>query len=523
MTYQVPVVTSLLPPLAVAIPVCTGLLILLVGKRSEQLRNRLSIAAVAATNVIALSMLPGVLKGSIFKAHLMQITPRIHQTPSIWLHMRVDPVGLLFALTAATLWLLATVYSLGYMRDEHARTRYFAFLLLCLGWTLGVAFAGNLLTLFIFYELFSISTYPLIIHEQTLEAVQAARKYIVYILIGGSFILFSIVYTFSLANSQTLMKTGIFPAGIDFRILSILFATFIIGFGVKAAIMPLHGWVPDAHPAAPAPASALLSGVMVAAGAFGIIRVIYNVFGTQLLKQLGVGVLLAYFVCATIIISSLIALDQDNLKRRLAYSTIGQISYIVMGTALLTDVGAQGALIHIANHAFMKGTLFLCAGVIIKQLGKRNISEMKGIASRLPVTMTAFSIAALGMIGVPPLAGFISKWYLGIGALDAGEPLMVVVLLTSSLIGAAYFLPIIYTAFFQESEEKLKVTAKRAHQKLRPVALSEDSPFSLKEAPLSMLLPIIIGALYTVIFGVFAATGGLPLSLAKAAVKLFLK
>jgi multicomponent Na+:H+ antiporter subunit D len=492
-----------------------------VARKSERLRNTLTFAGAATAALVTLSMIPGVLNGVTYKAHLMQMTPRILQTPSIWLHLRVDPVGILFALTAATLWLLATVYSFGYMKDSHAKTRYYAFLLLCLGWTLGVAFAGNLLTLFIFYELFSISSYPLIIHEETPEAIQAAKKYIVYILIGGSFILFSIVYTFSLANSQTLVRTGVFPAGINSRTLCILFTTYIIGFGVKAAIMPLHGWVPDAHPAAPAPASALLSGVMVAAGAFGIIRVIYNVFGTELLRQMGICTPLAFVVSATIIISSLIALDQDNLKRRLAYSTIGQISYIIMGTALLTPVGAHGALIHIANHAFMKGTLFLCAGVIIKQLGIRNISEMKGIASKLPITMTAFSIAALGMIGVPPLAGFISKFYLGIGSLNAGEPFMVVVLLVSSFLGAAYFLPIIYTAFFQQPDKEKNT--RRNSRRNAALATADDPPSGSAEAPVSMLVPIAIGAAYTVVFGIFAATGGLPLSLAKAAVRMFLK
>jgi len=504
------VVTSPIPPIVVGIPLISVILVFFAGQKSEELRDRLVIGATGITLLLVASMLPNSLRGVIFNAYLFRMTPLI------WMHFRTDQLGLLFGLTVATLWFLAAIYSLAYMRDEHAKTRYYCFLLLCLTWTLGLAFAGNLFTFFIFYELFSFSTYPLIIHEQTREALSAGKKYIIYILIGGAFVLFGIVSTYYLAGSETLAKTGILPIKYDFKILRLLFWCFIAGFGVKAAIMPLHGWVPDAHPAAPSPFSALLSGVMVTAGAFGILRVIYNVFGTILVRQLGVGLPLGYLASITIIVASIIALDQDNLKRRLAYSTIGQMSYIVLGASLLTPEGAWGSMIHIANQAFMKGTMFLCAGIIIKQTGKRNISEMQGIGSQLPLTMGAFTIAALGMIGTPPLSGFVSKWLLGIGSLAADKPIFIVVLLISALLNAAYFLPIIYIAFFGEAHEEEALPAAETEVNWQVIPTKT-------EASWLMLAPIIIGSMLVVIHGLVAAAPPLPLSLAQVAVRFLLK
>ncbi len=332
-------------------------------------------------------------------------------------------------LRPSVLWLLALVYSAGYMADGHKLGRYYAFFMLCLGWTMGVAYAGNLLTFLIFYELFSIMTYPLVVHEETPAAMAAGLKYIIYILIGGSFVLLGVVATFFLAGEQTLTVGGLLDSGMDRMTLLVIFWCFMVGFGVKAAIVPLHGWVPDAHPAAPAPFSAVLSGVMVAAGAFGITRVFHYVFGVELIAELGVAPLLAALASVTVIFAAILAVNQDNLKRRLAYSTISQMGYVTLGIALLGEQAVTGSLVHITNHAFMKGTLFLCAGLLIKRAGIHNVSEMAGVAKRLPVTMAAFAVATLGMIGVPPLAGFVSKWYLGLGMLEVDEPLYLIVLL----------------------------------------------------------------------------------------------
>lgn len=507
-------IASSLPAIAVAVPAVTAGLIFFIGEKNDKLRSGLSVAAALASLVTVLAMLPASLKGHVFGLHMMHIIPKI------WLYFRVDQLGVLFAIVTAALWVLATIYSIGYMKDEHAKTRYYSFLLLCLAWTLGVGLAGNLFTLLIFYELFSISTYPLIVHEGNVEAMAAGKKYIIYILIGGSIVLFSIVLTYFLANTMSLGEPGILSLKSGRVVLITLFWCYILGFGVKGAIMPLHAWVPDAHPIAPSPFSALLSGVMVAAGAYGIMRTVYNVFGVRLIEQLGVGMIAGYFVCFTIIVSSLFAIEQDNLKRRLAYSTIGQMSYIILGTVLVTTHAAWGGMVHIANHAFMKGTLFLCAGIIIKQLGKRNISEMRGIGKKIPITMTAFTIAALGMIGTPPLAGFVSKWYLALGSLDADSIFFVVILLLSSLLGAVYFLPIIYTAFFQspKDEEDKDNSSEKSHHKEE----DEDSE-GFKEAPWVMVVPVIIGAIGVIVLGLFSWTPGLPLSLAKAAADIFIK
>ncbi|MEW6188775.1 MAG: proton-conducting transporter membrane subunit [Actinomycetota bacterium] len=510
-------VISVIPVLVVVVSFFSAVIILSFGNRSEKLREWTAVFATLFAFSLSFLMLPGSLKGIIYKCYIL------HMTPRIWLHFRVDGLSIVFALTAALLWVLATVFSLGYMKGEHALTRYYGFLILCLTWTMGIGFAGNLLTLFIFYELLSVSSYPVIAHEETPEALAAGKKYIIYVLVGGTFILLGIVLTFYLANSQTLTKTGILSIKHGYNTLIILFTSFVVGFGVKAAIMPLHGWVPDAHPAAPAPASALLSGVLVCAGCYGIMRVIYNVFGTQLLKQLGFGTILAYVAAATIIIASIIALDQDNLKRRLAYSTIGQMSYIILGTILLTPSSAIGGMVHIANHGLMKATLFLCSGVIIKGVKKRNISEMRGIGYVLPITMACFAVASLGMMGCPPLAGFISKWMLCVGGFEAGKPIFVVVLLISSLLCAAYLLPVVYTAFFGKTKEEIEAL-KEAHARGEETHLEERRiQLETQSVSWTMLVPIMVGTMCVVLLGFGSMIHWLALPLSRVAVRLLLK
>lgn len=499
------ILNSLVLALVIFVPIISAIAIIVTGEENKKLINKLAFFCVSIVFLLLLIVMSAFLKGTIFKIYLVLMVSHI------WMHFRVDTLGLVFAMTSATLWLLVTIYSFGYMKNERSLTRYYVFLLLNLSWIMGVAFAGNLFTLFVFYELLSLSSYPLIVHEETPEALYAGKKYLIYILTGGVFIFFAIVFTYYLTGSQTLAGTGLLSLKYGLQALSLIFASFVIGFGLKAAIMPFHGWVVDAHPAAPSPASALLSGAMVNTGAFGIMRVVFNVFGVSLVKELGFGIIVAYIASFTIIAASLLAIEQDNLKRRLAYSTIGQVSYMILGTILLTPSAIVGGIIHIVNHAFMKGVLFLCAGVIIKQTGKKNISQMQGIGRQFPITMGAFFIAALGMIGTPPLAGFVSKWFLGVGALEAKEPVFIGVLLLSALLGAIYFLPIIYIAFFQKPDAKTEKT--------------QVSPLSreLQEVPLSMLVPIMAGTACIVIFGLFALAPALPLSLAKITVKSFLK
>ncbi len=491
-------VASIVPPLAVLLPLVGGALVLPLGRISSRARAIGLTVICIATAGLALSLVPGILDGKTYETYLLQLTP------DIWMHLRVDALGALFGATVACLWLLALIYSVGYMADEHRLGRYYSFFMLCLGWTMGVAYAGNLLTFLIFYELFSILTYPLVVHEETPEAMAAGTKYIVYILIGGSLVLLAIVFTFFVAGEHAFAVGGMLSTEIDRTQLMVIFWCFMAGFGVKAALVPLHGWVPDAHPAAPAPFSAVLSGVMVAAGTFGIARVILQVFGVELVRELGVAPYLAGIASLTVIFAAVLAINQDNLKRRLAYSTISQMGYVILGIALLGSEATTGALVHISNHAFMKGTLFLCAGLLIKRAGIRNVSEMNGAARRMPVTMAAFTVATLGMIGTPPLAGFVSKWYLGLGMLHVDQPLYLIVLIGGALLAAIYLLPIVYVAYFKKSSD----------------AVTEGDT-SRREAPWSMLVPVILGATLVVVLGLAAAVPGLPLSLARQAAQTF--
>ncbi len=492
--------SSTAPVFAVLLPIAGAMLAPILGRTSRSARNVVLVVACAVTAALAFSFVPATMTGEIREAYLLRVTPQI------WLHLRVDALGVLFGATVAGLWVLVLVYSLSHMADSHRLNRFYAFLMLCLGCMMGVAYAGNLLTFLIFYELFSILTYPLIVHDETPAALAAGTKYIVYILIGGSLVLVGVVFTYFVAGDQTLTAGGLLGSETDVGVLRAIFWCFIAGFGVKAAIVPLHGWVPDAHPAAPAPFSAVLSGVMVAAGTFGIARVVFQVFGIEILTHLGVMPYVAAFAAFTVFFAAVLAVSEDGIKRRLAYSTISQMGYVTLGIALLGAGAAVGALVHITNHAFMKGALFLCAGLLSKRAGIRSVSEMAGVARRMPWTMAAFSLASLGMIGTPPLAGFISKWYLGLGILDAGQPFYLAVLLGGSLIAAVYLLPIIYSAYFRE-----------------PPSSSAERDDTESEAPAGMLVPTIVASLMTLALGLAATVPGSPLSLAQLAVDAFFR
>ena len=490
---------SFLPPLLFLLPILGAILTVPLQRISARARD-LGLAVVcAAVAALAIVLAAGTASGATYETLLLQLTP------DIWMYFHVGTMGALFGVTVSVLWLLALVYSWGYMKDGHRPARYYAFFMLCLGWTMGVAYAGNLLTFLIFYELFSILTYPLVVHEETPEAMAAGTKYIIYILIGGTLVLLAIVLTFFAAGDQTLTTGGILTADMGTTRLLAIFWCFIVGFGVKAALVPLHGWVPDAHPAAPAPFSAVLSGVMVAAGSFGMMRVVFQVFGVELLHELDVMQYLTWIAGFTVIFAAVLAVNQDDLKRRLAYSTISQMAYVVLGLSLLNVDSTIGALVHITNHAFMKGALFLCAGLFIKRLGVRRVSQLDGAAKRMPVTAAAFALAALGMIGTPPLSGFVSKWYLGLGLLEADKPLLLIVLLGGALMAAIYLLPIVYRMYFRE-----------------PVLTSEDKIAEEgREAPATMLAPLVVASIITVLLGLGAALDWMPAALARMAAEAF--
>lgn len=475
---QLEVIQSIKPFLAVAISMAAAILILLTG-RNKDIREMWTIIASIGKFSIVFSMLPDVISGKIIEFTLAGLSPQI------LLQFRVDAFGIFFALLSSGLWIVTSIYSIGYMRGlrEHAQTRYFFCFAIALSATMGIAFAGNLLTFFIFYEILTIATYPLVLHKESKEAIVAGRKYLAYTLTGGVFLLFSIGMTYSLAGSLNFVPGGFLAQKGSAEVLRILFITFILGCGVKAAFIPVHEWLPTAM-IAPTPVSALLHAVaVVKAGVFGVLRIVCFVFGPELLLELNLWIILAYFASITIVVASMYALAQDNLKRRLAYSTISQLSYIVLGAALLSPSALTGGILHIANHAFTKITLFFCAGAIYVKTHKENISELDGIGRQMPVTMGAFAVGAMGLVGIPPINGFISKWYLGLGSLEAHEIFFLFVLLVSSLLNVAYFFPIIYNSFFKLEKSSFKN--------------------KIDEASPAILLPIVVTALFSIFYGIF--------------------
>jgi multicomponent Na+:H+ antiporter subunit D len=437
---------SLRPLLAVAVSLAAAVLIVASANRPN-IREAWSFAASLAKFGIIASMIPLVADGRYPEIALFDIAP------GVALAFRADPLGLIFALSASLLWIATSMYSIGYMRGvaEQQQTRYYASFAVCLSATIGIAFAANLLTFLIFYEVLTIATYPLVVHKGTPEAIEAGRKYLVYLLTGGVAMLGAVAWTWTMAPSLDFKPGGILPSSGGAAELTLLLLLFVAGLGVKAGLMPLHAWLPSAM-VAPTPVSALLHAVaVVKAGVFGLARVIGFVFGPELLSEItGAGVITAA-AAVTIAFASLLALAQDNLKRRLAYSTISHLSYIVLGLGLLTPEAWGGALLHIVTHAAMKITLFFCAGAIYVKTHLENVSELDGLGKQMPITLGAFAVASLGLAGIPPLGGFLSKWFLAQGTITAQEPLMLIVLLASGLFNVAYLFPVVVRGFFKTS------------------------------------------------------------------------
>ncbi len=438
-------ILSIRPVLAVAVSLLAAGAILCLARRPD-LRDSISVIAALVKFIIVISLAPAVLAGDTHQLTLFEILPGVDFA------FRVDALGMVFATVSSLLWILAALYSIGYMRSlqEHAQSRFFAAFAVSLSAAVGGAFAANLFTLVIFYEALSLVTYPLVYHKEDAESWAGGRRYMVY-LVGASksFLLAALALTYQLAGTFDFKPHGLFEgvAAPD-NILIIVYFCYLAGFA-KAAIMPFHAWLPAAM-VAPTPVSALLHAVaVVKMGVFCMLRVIFHVMGVGLMDRLNLGLVTAYLVSFTIVMASIYALTRDDLKARLAYSTVSQLSYIILGAVMLTPMAAIGGVSHIAAHAFSKITLFFCAGSIYCASRRKNISDMAGIGRRLPLTMAAFFIGALGMIGIPPAGGFISKWYLVAGAVEAQQMAFLVVLLVSALLNAAYFLPVVYTAFFE--------------------------------------------------------------------------
>jgi len=477
---------SIKPLLAVLVSAIAAVLVMY-SYRRPNLREGWSIGAGVIKFLIVISMTPVILSGVTIKYTVFKILPGVE------LAFKVDGIGLLFATTSSFLWIITTVYSMGYMRtlEEHAQTRYYTCFAIALSSAMGVAFAGNLFTLFFFYEVLSLCTLPLVIHNEGAKDWDAGRKYLLYLVGASSSILLgAIILTYTLTGTLDFNKAGMFSgltattfSGMEIStLLTVMYFMFLYGFA-KAGLMPMHNWLPSAM-VAPTPVSALLHAVaVVKVGAFCIVRLVTDVFGAPLMQNLHLGDYTAIIASITILASSAYALTQDNLKMRLAYSTVSQLSYIVLGVALLSVSGITGGIIHIVNHAVTKITLFFCAGAIYVASHKTNISQMSGIARKMPWTIGAFTIASLSIIGVPLFAGFITKWHIAIGTIETKSWWLLGVLLTSSLLNVAYFAPVVYKAVFGTPPE--------------------DGHEGFGEAPLKCLIPLLITAAGTVVLGIF--------------------
>lgn len=409
-------------------------------------RLRTSINLLAAISKIALVSL---MVGRVSDGY--EDTFSFHIVGNIDFVLRADALGVMFAGLSSLLWLCTTIYAIGYLEGSANRKRFFGFFSLCVASTLGIALAGNLFTFLVFYELLTLSTYPLVVHAGTQKALNAGRVYLRYTLSAGAVLLLGAVLLYALTGDQSFAsEEGLGGYLADHRgMLLLIFVLLVGGLAVKAAMVPLHSWLPRAM-VAPAPVSALLHAVaVVKAGAFGILRVIYDLYGIELSVELGVTTALAIMASITIIYGSLRAMAQQELKPRLAFSTISQVSYVLLGVSLFGPFGTIGALAHLLHQGLMKVTLFFCAGNYAEELGIHRIDEMDGAGRRMPLTSLAFTVGALGMIGLPPLAGFITKWYLGVGAIQAEMYWVVAVLVASSSLNAMYFLPILHRLWFR--------------------------------------------------------------------------
>jgi multicomponent Na+:H+ antiporter subunit D len=433
---------------AIGLPVLVAAGIVLAGRLSDNLREGVTLVGSVALASVVWSLLPELFAGERPEVFLTQLTPDLS------IAFRVEPLGMLFAALASGLWIINSVYSIGYMRAnrEKNQTRFYTCFALALGATMGVAFAGNLFTLFLFYELLTLSTYPLVAHKGDKDTVRSARVYL-GILLSTSIGLFlpAIVWTYHVAGSGDFTEGGILSGNLAGADVGLLLALFVFGVG-KAAVMPVHRWLPTAM-VAPTPVSALLHAVaVVKAGVFTITKIIVYIFGVDFLFSTPTSGWLVYAASFTIIAASLVALRQQNLKRLLAYSTVAQLSYVVMAAAVLKPLAEVGAAIHVVAHAFGKITLFFAAGAIYTAAKKTELPELRGIGRRMPWTMGAFTVGALSMIGVPPTAGFVSKWYILAGSFEADNLLAIFTIIASTALNAAYFLPIIFMAWFGREE-----------------------------------------------------------------------
>lgn len=462
-------------------PLAAGIL-LLIGKEPKR-ENTLAWYTGAVLVLTALT-LPGLLLGKDITFTLFFLTDRLP------IGFRLDGIGRMFAVLVTVIWLLAGIFGFVYMKKEEAGKRFWGFYLVSYGILMALGFSGNMITFYLFYEMITLASMPLVIHERTREAIMAALKYMFYSFCGAYMVLFGLYVIYRYGNTLTFTAKGVLDSGLiaGQENLLLLAAFFmILGFSVKAGMFPFHGWLPVAHPAAPAPASAVLSGIIAKCGVLGIIRVIFYLFGADFLRGTWVQTTFLILSLITVFMGSMLAYLEKGLKKRLAYSTVSQISYILFGLFMLDPISVNGALQHVVFHAVIKCCLFLCAGAIIYQTGKTRVEQLTGIGKEMPVTIWCFTICALALIGIPPASGFVSKWYLCSGALHTDMPVFSwlgpVVLLISALLTAGYLLPVTIRGFFPGEDYDYKALVKK-----EPVKM--------------MLVPILILAVLALVMGI---------------------
>lgn len=507
-------VHTFLPAIIIFVPIISGFALFFFHDKLNPYKEHICIGVTGLFFLLVLSMYPAIKEGKILLGLF-----KYFQFP-LAISFKVDQLTFFLGVFFSFVWFMAAFFSPGYMAREHKKERYYAFFLLAEGGCMGTIFAGDLLGLFLFFEFMALTTYVLIAHEEKPVTMFAAAKYLYMTVGGGLAVFFGLLTVFYLTGSVTFTRPGLItaPSGLA----TAAFIAFMLGFGLKAGMFPVHVWLPDAHPAAPSPVSAALSGIMLKTGIYGMIRVIFNIYSPEFIHTANWDTVMLIIAAITILLGSAMALLQDDLKKRLAYSSIAQIGYIMLGIFLLNQSGLTGGLYHLFTHAFMKGLLFLCAGAIIVRTGIRKISQMKGIGLKMPLTMVFFTIASLTMVGIPPFNGFVSKWQLSLASLEAGKPIFVVILIVSSLLNAAYYFPIVIAAFFPGPDYKEAATGSKVSEKPgsdkegageRPVYYGGKLAM---EAPWHMVVPMGLLTIGCVLFALLPVNWAWELALSAA-------
>ncbi len=484
-------ITSIIPAMIFLIPLLGAAGLMLADRYRPLWRKPVLIAAVAVPLLMAVALCPAVLAGKVYYLFLNVLPP-------VGLELRVDMLSLFMILLFVFFSMIIVVYALGYYRDKPEGRIFFYFLLLVIGGSFGVALSGNMLTFFLFFELMSLSFFPLVAYKSTPESHSAGLKFFFMTIFSGVALFWAISIIYTSAGSLTFGQGGLVLEKSPY--LLVAFICFLISFGIKAAMIPLHFWMPDAYRAAPTPAATISSVIMLKTGVFGLIRVFHDIYGLAFIQESGWNNILLVLAITSMLYGSICAFAQDSLSRRLAYSGIAQVGYMLLGLSMLTEQALVGTVYHIMAHAFMKGCMFLCAGVIFVNTGKTKISEMKGIGLQMPVTMLAFTLASVSAVGIPPFNLFVSKWHLGLGALQAGMPVIIIILLLSSILNASYYFPISINAFLGCRELK---NIERQRLRLQPLRI----------------IPVIVLAAGAFIFTMMPVNW--PLTLARAVAALY--